>query len=125
MPNALLIVDKNTESFGRVWVHVQDPNLRFTSVEYRARIATAYVESVFDAPDKEAGDSWERYLREETRELGSAMLEAYFKKMAAISGAKQEPYRWVIATLDAVVEDDNGLELQGRAVPFDSNKYLS
>jgi len=83
-----------------------------------------FVEFVFDAPDKESSVSWDQYLRDEISELGTAMLSCYFAKMFKISRATTEDYRWVIATLDSVVEDSSGIELQGRAIPFDSGKFL-
>ena len=69
--------------------------------------------------------SWDQYLREETVALGTAMMSSYFEKMSEISEAETlgTDSRWVIATLDAVVEDHVGIELRGRAIPFDPSRY--
>ncbi|MEZ6136186.1 MAG: hypothetical protein R3C53_14930 [Pirellulaceae bacterium] len=119
-----LIIDGFHESFGRVWVHIQDPGT-CQIVEYRVRVAESVVDSVFDATDKESGVSWDEYLREEVNELGTAMLSRYFSNMSQIAEATEEGYRWVIATLDSVIEDADGIELVGRAIPFESSKFMT
>ncbi len=117
-----LRIDDTEESFGRVWVHIRDPGTEH-SVPYRARVAMSDVDFVFDATDKGATISWNEYLREETSELGSMMLSCYFAKMRQITGETEAGYRWVIATLDSVVEDEDAIELRGRAIPFDASKF--
>lgn len=127
MASASLTVNGVPERFGHVWVHIQDPSLRFSTseiVEYRARVVKDFVDSVFFA-DKGEMVSWDQYLREETVALGTAMMSSYFEKMSEISEAETlgTDSRWVIATLDAVVEDHVGIELRGRAIPFDPSRY--
>jgi|688.fasta_scaffold1255740_1 hypothetical protein len=118
-----LRIGDDLESFGNVWVHIQDPGTTPTT-SYRARIAKNSLDFVFDATDKDTAASWEEYLCDETRELGSAMLSCYFAKMSQIAVAIEGGYRWVIATLDTVIEDDDGIELRGRAIRFDSSKFV-
>jgi hypothetical protein len=128
MASAYLRVNGVPVRFDRVWVHIQDPCARFSPieiVEYRARVVKAFVDFVFDAPDKGEAVSWDQYLREEVVELGTAMMSVYFEKMSTISEASGTDSRCVIATLDAVIEDDIGVELRGRAIPFDPGRYSS
>jgi hypothetical protein len=120
-----IYINDNLESFGRVWVHVQNVDGK-TCVPYRVRIAFDAVDFVIGLEDKDPSVSWDQYLREEVSELGSAGLSLYFLKLRKLSGTDDmEQPRWVIATLDAVIEDTHGLELQGRAVGFDSSRFLS
>jgi hypothetical protein len=117
-----LEIDGVNESFGRVWVHLADTNAH-QSVPYKTRIAISHLSLVFDACDKEKDETWYEYLRNEANELGSVMFSSYFQTMRQIAGADEQQYRWVIATLDDVIESADWIELRGRAVPFDANRF--
>jgi hypothetical protein len=118
-----IYVNEALESFGRVWVHIQNVD-RLSSVTYRFRIAFDTVDFVIDPVDKDPSISWDQYLREEVSEGGSLMLSIYIAKLRRLSGVDEEQPRWVIATLDKVIEDDNGIELHGRAISFDPDRFL-
>ena len=124
MTNSEIYIDDALESFGRIWVHIQNVD-GASCVPYRVRIAFDTVGFVIDPVDKAPSASWDQYLREEVSELGSGMLSVYFEKLRRLSGADKEQPRWVIATLDVVIEDASGIELHGRVVAFDTSIFLS
>lgn len=123
MTNSEIYINDAVESFGRVWVHIQNVD-GVPCVPYRVRMAFDTVDYVIGPDDKDPSASWDQYLREEISELGSGMLSLYFEKLRRLSGADSERPRWVIATLDAVIEDAHGIELRGRAVGFDPSRFL-
>jgi hypothetical protein len=110
-------------NFGSVWVHITEVD-PLTSLPYCAKIGKESIDYVFDAQDKVTEVSWNDYLLSEISELGSSMLSLYFTKMCKLSEDNETDYKWLIATLDNVVEDANGITLEGKAIPFDSNKFL-
>lgn len=122
MSNATLTINGVPESLGRVWVHIQPVRLAPVA-EYRFWIPKGLMDFVFDGTDKPEHASWNDHLTREAHELGSAIISIYFKQMSNVLGIKHEKCRWVIATLDAAVEDHEGIELQGRAVPFDPDRF--
>ena len=122
MSNATLTVNGIPESLGRVWVHIQPVRVA-PIAEYRVWIPKGLMDFVFDGTDKPEHVSWNDHLTREARELGSAIISIYFKKLSVVFGIKHERCRWVIATLDTAVEDDDGIELQGRAIPFDPDRF--
>ncbi|VTR96952.1 hypothetical protein [Tuwongella immobilis] len=124
MPNSEIYINNDLENFGRVWVHIQNVD-GVSCMPYRVRMAFDTVDVVISPDDKPPSVSWDQYLREEVSELGSGMLSVFFEKLRRLSGADREQPRWVIATLDAVIEETHGIELQGRAVGFDPSRFLS
>ncbi|VTR93174.1 unnamed protein product [Gemmata massiliana] len=123
MTNSEIYINDALESFGRVWVHIQYVG-EASCTPYRVRMAFDVVDFVIGTEDKAPSVSWDQYLQEEVSELGSAMLSIYFEKLRQLSGADRERPLWVIATLDAVTEDAHGIELHGRAVRFDPDRFL-
>ena len=103
-------------------MHVQDADSQL-NVPYLVEIPNQYLDAVFDV-DIGQGESWSDFLRDEVADLGSAMLDGYFLKMAQISGKVREKCSWVIATLDKVIERDQAVELHGRALPFDRERLF-
>ena len=124
MTNSEIYINDVLESFGRVWVHIQNVDT-VPCASYSVRMAFDTIEIVIDPVDKEPSISWNQYLREEVSEGGSFMLSIYFEKLRQLSGADKEQPRWVIATLDSVLEDAQGIELRGRAIGFDPKRFLS
>ena len=122
MTNPEIYINDTFESFGRVWVHIQNVDAA-SCVQYRVHIAFDAVDFVFAPDDKDPSISWDQYLREEVSEHGSFMLSVYLAKLQQLSGTVVEQPRWVIATLDKVIEDALGIELQGRAVSFDPSRF--
>jgi len=88
------------------------------------RIPKAFVELVFCDGDKEKGVSWSDYLTAEILEVGSGILSIYFSRISGIVGDAEEKCRWVIATFDEAIEDNDGMEIRGLAVPFDLNRFF-
>ncbi|MFO1042376.1 MAG: hypothetical protein U0941_11360 [Planctomycetaceae bacterium] len=123
MDGITLHIDGAQESFGRAWVHIQ-PVRSSVVAEYRIRIPKELVGSVFAGAIKTNDISWNEYLTDETREFGSVMLSAYLEKISDILGSAPEKFRWVIASLDAAIEIAEGLEVRGKAIPFDSSRFF-
>ena len=124
MTTSTIFINDAIESFGRVWVHVQDVD-GMTCMPYRVHIAFEDIGFVIDPEDKDPSVSWDHYLRKQVSELGSGCLSLYFLQLRKLIGIVDgEQPRWVIATLDAVFEDSDGIVLHGRAVGFDSSRFL-
>src|SRR5262245_29785303 len=98
MTSSEIYINDTVETFGRVWVHIQDVD-RHPCVPYRIRMAFDTVAFVIGTGDKDPSLSWDHYLREEVSRYGSAMLSLYLGKLQKLSGTAREQPRWVIATL--------------------------
>ena len=122
MTKATLTVDGVPVSFSNLWIQFQDVSA-VPHVEYRARVMTDYVGHVFDDPEKGSNITWGEYVYDEVSEYGSGILRHYFARIRELTGDEQSYYHWVIATLDAVVEDENGIEFRGKAVAFDPSRF--
>ena len=120
MTKATLTIDGVPKSFSNLWVHTQNVS-SVPHVEYRARVMKDYVDQVFDDPEKGSNITWSEYVLEEVSEC-RGVLGHYFARICKLTGDKQSYYHWVIATLDAVVEDENGIELRGKSVAFDPSR---
>jgi hypothetical protein len=111
-------IDGKPHGFHEVWVHLQDVS-RQKSVEYRISVPTNYVRQVFDPYSTKAPESsWAYFIRWMIVDLGTFIVEGFIDQMGAIVGMNDKVYLWVIATVDEVVETENGIELRGQAVPF-------
>ena len=121
MNKATLTVDGVPVSFSNLWVHTQDVS-SVPHVEYRARVMAGFVDQVFDDLEKDSNITWGEYVLEEVSEY-RGILAHYFARICKLTGDKQSYYHWVIATLDAVIEDENGIELRGKAVAFDPSRF--
>jgi hypothetical protein len=117
-----IYVNDALESFGRMWVKMQGVDMA-ASVPYCLRIASVDLDLIAEPGDKDPSTSWDRYLRELVDEGGSLILSTCLANLRQRSGVSMEPSRWVIATLDEVVEDAHSIELHGRAVKFDPIKF--
>jgi hypothetical protein len=111
-------IDGKQHGFNEVWVHLQDVS-RHHSVEYRISVAATNVRQIFDPYSTKAPEmSWASFIRSTVAEFGTFIVEGFIDNISAVIGKCEKSYLWVIATVDEIVETENGIVLIGRAVPF-------
>ena len=122
MEKCTLTIDGTAIDFGHAWVHMQNIEGKQTA-SYRATIRKPWWDEVFDPRKSKPLDaSWKQFLMQQVDEFGTFFLGDYFRSMATIAESRLSGYKWVISTLDDVVENEDQLELHGRAVIFDPRR---
>lgn len=117
MTEITLEINQQKEAFAAVWVHLQDAHAN--SVPYKIRVPASNIIRVFDPSGmKDADESWTAYIRKMIGDLGTFIVEGYIENMASLCGEQNKAYKWVIASVDNVYENESGIEVVGRAVPF-------
>jgi hypothetical protein len=118
MARITLEINGREESFETLWVHLQQVD-RATAIPYRIQVPNEDMTRVFDPLCAKSGsESWPEYLKKMIEELGTFIVEAYLRTMANIRGEDNRKFRWIVATVDDVVEIKDGIELTGKAMPF-------
>jgi len=105
-----------------VWVHLQSPAGKDWR-DFKVMVQAGRAPEVFDPSGmRDWGVPWPDFIWSQIHELGTFIVEAYFDAMQECMGQCRSPFRWVIATIDTVVEND-GIELRGKALPFSPRQY--
>lgn len=113
-----LEIDEGVERFRTVWVHLQNVS-ESESVGYRIVVPRSCTPQVFDPGNtRNADTSWPVFIQSLVAELGTFVVEGFVENISNIVEDREREYRWVIATVDKVLETERGIELLGRAVPF-------
>jgi hypothetical protein len=110
--------------FEKVWVHMQDP-YRATPVPYRIDVPLSLAQQLFDPYfTKAAAMDWATFIQAQVRDLGTFIFEGYIESMKALVGNNLEnSWEWVLATVDEVRQSEDGIEIVGRALPFNPSLY--
>ncbi len=118
-----LEIEGKAASFSKVWVHLK-AKCKLKPVPFKVTIPESELRNIFDPYDtKPATESWCDFIRNQIESLGTFILEAYFDAMAQKDGDEEKRYEWVIAKLDSIVENAEGVELVGQAEPFEPTAY--
>lgn len=118
MDEIKLEIDGSVERFRTVWVHLQNVG-ELESVEYRIVVSQSCVPEVFDPSNTRASEtSWPVFIQRAVAELGTFVVEGFVENISHIVEDREREYRWVIATVDKILETERGIELVGRVVPF-------
>ena len=113
-----LTIDGEAFPFSACWVHLQQIADQ-RSAPFTAYLANDKLNAVFDPYDtRDPAESWPEFVSRQIEELGTFILEGYWKSIANHLGETQSPYSWVIARVDDVAEAPAGLEIRGRVVRF-------
>ena len=118
MDEFTLEIDGKREHFGAVWVHLQEPNDVY-SASYTVTVPKWCLEEILDPYiAKKENESWKAYIQRNIEDFGTFIVEEHLKAMADYLGEKKSSYRWVIATVDNIAEEEEYLKFFGRTVPF-------
>lgn len=113
----ILEIDNKPENFSCVWVHLQDIEV-IKFMPYKIVVPHSCFYKVFDPyHTKKETESRKTFVRRDIEDLGTFILEGYIKTMASSLGEDKTYYKWVIATVD-VIEENDCLKLIGKVVPF-------
>jgi len=63
------------------------------------------------------------FLGHMIEEFGTFIFGAYMDTIGRILGCERKPCCWVIVGVDAIREAESGIELTGKAGPFDPSRY--
>jgi hypothetical protein len=122
MPQIGIEIDGQQAKLREVWVHLQSISTP-TWAPYRLLVPKSYAGRVFDPYNtKDISESWTRFLEKNIEELGTFILEAYLKSMASVLSENDGRIKWVLATVDQIVETENTVEIFGKALPFDPQR---
>jgi hypothetical protein len=111
-------IDDERHDFSDVWVHLQDVTISDSRL-YTFCVPRDKIIRVFDPTRLKPDDqSWQQFIERMVAELGTFIVEAYIKSIRSYSEARENRFRWVIASIDEIRETDEGISINGRAVPF-------
>jgi hypothetical protein len=123
MQTPALYIGGNQIPFAAAWVHLKaEP---YHSIDYEVRIPRSLASQVFDpAATRPPEVGWPQFIRSEVDDLGTFIVEGYFRSMKALAPASPElGFEWIITTVDAVREDEHWLIIEGVAERFDPNRF--
>jgi hypothetical protein len=58
------------------------------------------------------------------RTLGAVMLNHYIRKLRHLEEVEQQPFSWVITSVDSIKIVSDGMLLEGTVEPFKENQRL-
>jgi len=129
------LVNENPEDLQKVWVHLKDQPRAVTST-YLVRIPTTHVHRIFG--HRQSAVSLQDYLFQEIELFGTLVVANAFDEMAAINSGNIRwwnwfkwfrwifrRWKWVIASVDGVIENDDVVEIRGIVEKYDLNSYES
>ncbi len=124
MEDITIIINGQFQSFNRVWVHLQEPELSI-SCPFKIVVPTAYIYTVFDPHGiKEENITFEVYINDLVKDLGTYIVEGFIENIIKISEPNnKKSFEWVIAKIENIKQDDSGVSIDGEAVPFDPALY--
>ena len=119
-----LTINDSPANFSQQSVHMQNVAGK-VSASYCATIPKAHCTTVLD-PHRAREESvrWKDFVMEQVTDLGgTSVLSAYFATLAKLTDDDLKGERWMIATLDDVVETSEGVELRGQALACEPSRY--
>jgi hypothetical protein len=111
-------IDGQKEDVGTIWVHLRNPDTHGYA-SYRIRVPASYMNQVFDPNQtKDIATSWATFINDNIMELGTFILEGYIENIASVLEEKRKPYRWVIVSVENILESEDEIEITGQVVPI-------
>jgi hypothetical protein len=108
--------------FAVAWVHLKArPH---EPVGYEVSVPRSLWQIVFD-PGARRPESlgWRQFIWSDVEELGTFIVEGWFKAMTEHTPSGARRWEWVIATVDGVREDGDRIRLVGRAERFEPRRF--
>ena len=122
MARPTLVIADVPVPFGAAWVHLKPRPHQ--PVAYEVCVPRELCQAIFDPGNRRpAGLSWPEFLWSETAGLGTFILDAWFEAMAGQTPAAARRWEWVIATVDRIRDEREGICLAGRAERFGSRRF--
>lgn len=108
---------------GQVFVHLQKP-WRLPPAPFVLFVPTSRLQGIFDphhiCPPEVPIDA---FLTDLIAEHGTFVLEGYMEGVRKAVNSARGPFEWVIATVDRMESNDDGLLLSGEAIPWAPEAY--
>jgi hypothetical protein len=122
MDEPMLVIDGAPAPFFAAWVHLkqrpQEP------VSYEVRVPRSLWAPVSDPTGRRPEDiGWPEFLWSDLCDLGTFIMEGWFRALAkaALSGAPC--WEWVISTVEEISQDGDIIRLVGRAERFEPQRF--
>ena len=104
MKEYLFLINNKESDINEVWVHMKDPELSYSDT-YFLKIPISNVPELFDPyGTKEEEKDWPDFVVDNVEELGTFILEGYFKAVGKMEDKERKGYKWVVTTLQVVRE---------------------
>ena len=109
---------KNSASFSTLWAHLQDtPDGTWSP--FSILVPEELSEELFDpGRTRDSSVSMPDFVMDQVETLGTFIVDGYVKDLRRLAGETREHYAWVIASIDRVSQNPDGILLEGKVVPF-------
>jgi hypothetical protein len=122
METPALVIGGAPAPFAAAWVHLkQRPH---KPVGYEVRVPRSLWALVLDPTGRRPESlSWREYLWSDVCELGTFIMEGWFRALAKATLSGPPRWKWVIATIEELSQDGDFIRLSGKAERFEPRRF--
>ena len=102
------------ESVSALWVHEKPEHPG--AVPYVLTVPLLQAKEIFGS--KLETEVWSDFILRKVQNMGTLVIESYFRKAASIESERPHPKRWVIISLNKVIQLSETIQVHGFAEGF-------